>query len=62
MFWKRKFCLALCVVAITGQVVLAQNSAGNILSGDVKADVLQRYSGPGTLPKPDEILIQDFIK
>ena len=56
----RKFSFAFCVVAIAGQMGMAQNSAGNILSGDVKAYVLKRYSGPGALPKPDEILIQDF--
>jgi galactitol-specific phosphotransferase system IIB component len=55
-----KFGFALCVVAIAGQVLMAQNSAGNILSGDVKAEVLKRYSGLGALPKPDKILIQDF--
>ena len=55
-----KFGFALCVMAIAGQVVMAQNSVGNILSGDVKAEVVKRYSGPGALPKPDKILIQDF--
>jgi hypothetical protein len=50
MVWK--FSFALCVVAIAGQVAMAQNSAGNILSGDVKADVLKRYGGPGALPNP----------
>jgi hypothetical protein len=39
---------------------MAQNTSGNILTGDVKADVVQRYSGPGALPKPDKVLIQDF--
>ena len=39
---------------------MAQNTSGNILTGDVKADVLQRYSGPGVLPKPDKVLIHDF--
>jgi ethanolamine utilization microcompartment shell protein EutS len=58
MFWKSSF--ALCVLAIASQVTMAQNSAGNILSGDVKADVLKRYSGAEALPKPHKVLIQDF--
>jgi len=40
MIWKLSF--ALYVMAIAGQAVMAQNTAGNILSGDVKADVLKR--------------------
>ena len=58
MVWK--FGFVLCFVAFAGQVATAQNSAGNILSGDVKAVVLKRYNGPETLPKPDKIVIQDF--
>ena len=58
MFWKSSF--TLCVITIASQVTMAQNSAGNILSGNVKADVLKRYSGPEALPKPDKVLIQDF--
>lgn len=58
MVWK--FSFVLYVAAIAGQVAIAQNSAGNILSGDAKADVLRRYDGPEALPKPNKILIQDF--
>ena len=54
-----KFSFVLSLLAIAGQVAAAQTSAGNILAGDVKADVLKRYSGPG-LPKPEKILIHDF--
>jgi len=57
----RKFSFVLCMVAIVvGQVAIAQNSSGNILSGDVKAKVLKRYSGTATLPKPENIVIHDF--
>jgi len=42
------------------QLAVAQNASGNILTGNVKADVLQRYSGPGVLPKPDKVLIHDL--
>lgn len=58
MAWR--FTFVLCFVAFSSQVVTAQNSAGNSLKGDVKADVLQRYNGPETLRKPDKILIHDF--
>ncbi|WP_051979295.1 DUF4410 domain-containing protein [Edaphobacter aggregans] len=58
MVWK--FSFALCFVAFSGQVAMAQNNAGNILTSDVKVDVLRRYSGPETLPKPDKILIYNF--
>ena len=58
MTWK--FSFAFYVVMIVGQLAMAQNSAGNILIGDVKADVLQRYGGPEALPKPNRVLIRDF--
>jgi hypothetical protein len=41
-------------------MTLAQNSSGNLLTGDVKAQVITRYGGPAPLPKPDEIVIHDF--
>jgi len=41
----RKFSIAFYVVMMVGQLAMAQNSAGNILIGDAKADVLQRYRG-----------------
>ena len=55
-----KLGFAVGVVAIAAGMAMAQNSAGNILSGDVKADVLKRYSGLATLPKPDKVVIHDF--
>ena len=56
----RKLSFAFCALVIAGQVAMAQNSAGNILTGDVKADVVKRYGGSGALPKPDNLLIRDF--
>ena len=58
MVWK--FSFALCLMTVTCQLAMAQNASGNILTGDVKADVLKRYSGPGVIPKPDKVLIHDF--
>src|SRR5882672_2867374 len=57
----RKFSFALCLMAVACQLSMAQNASGNILTGDVKADVLTRYSGPGGLPKPNKVLIRDFV-
>ena len=48
------------MVVAVGQAAFAQNSSGNILSGDVKAKVLSQYSGTATLPKPENIVIHDF--
>jgi hypothetical protein len=56
----RKFSFALCLMAVACQLAMAQNASGNILTGDVKADVLKRYSGPEVLPKPDKVVIHDF--
>ena len=56
----KKFSFALCFVALCGQVAMAQSKAGNILTGDAKADVVNRYNGPATLAKPDKIAIHDF--
>lgn len=58
MVWKFRF--EICVFLMAGQVAMAQNSAGNPLTGDVKATVIQRYSGPAVLPKPDKIVIHEF--
>jgi Domain of unknown function (DUF4410) len=54
----RKFSFALCLMTMAGQLAMAQNTQGNILTGDVKADVLKRYDGP--VPKPDKVVIYDF--
>lgn len=56
----RKFSFALCLMTVACQLAMAQNASGNILTGDVKADVLNRYNEPEVLPKPDKVLIHDF--
>ena len=62
----KKFGVALYMFAMAGQLATGQNpengknSSGNLLTGDVKAHVLQHYCEPGTLPKPDKIVIHDF--
>src|SRR5215831_11661585 len=56
----RKLHLALCVFAIAGQAVSAQNKVEKLLAGDVQVTVLERYSGPEALPKPDRVVVHDF--
>jgi hypothetical protein len=58
MVWK--FSFAFYVVMIVAQLATAQSTAENILIGDVKANILQRYSGSEVLPKPNRVLIRDF--
>ena len=58
MVWK--FSVVLCLLTLACPLAMAQNTSGNLLTGDVKADVLKRYSGPGVLPQPDKVLIRDF--
>src|SRR5215813_514682 len=55
-----RFRIASCVFAIAGTLAMAQNSAGNPLTGNAKVSLLERYSGAETLPKPDKVLIHDF--
>jgi hypothetical protein len=55
-----RFSVPLRVLAIAGPMGIAQNNAGNILTGDVKADLLKHYSGPPALPKPETILLCNF--
>ena len=57
----RKLFVALGVATVAGQFAMAQTSSGNILTGDVKAEVVRRYSGPETLPRPERVLIHDFV-
>lgn len=56
----RKISLVLILLAAAGQAAFAQSRSGNILTGDVKAQVITRYGGPASLPKPDKIVIHDF--
>jgi Domain of unknown function (DUF4410) len=55
-----KISCLLGLLAVASHLALAQNSSGNILTGDVKAQVITRYGGPGPLAKPDTIVVHDF--
>jgi hypothetical protein len=57
----RKLFFALSVATVAGQVAMAQTSSGNILIGDAKAEIVRRYSGSETLPRPERVLIHDFV-
>ena len=48
------------VVLSGGMCVLAQNSAQKLLVGDAKVTVLESYSGADKLPKPAQIVVDDF--
>ena len=57
---KWKILLVTGLFALSCRIANAQNSVGNIISGDAKVKVLHAYSGSETLPRPDRIVIQDF--
>jgi uncharacterized protein DUF4410 len=57
---KWKYWLTISAIAITGQIALAQNSSGNMVSGEAKSEILRTYTGSQPLPKPDRVWIKDF--
>jgi hypothetical protein len=42
-------------------VASTQNAMTNLLVGDTKVETLSSYKGPGSLPKPAKILVDDFV-
>jgi len=60
MRMMRRIWFALCVVAIAMRLATAQSSAGNIVTGKAKVDLISSYSGSEALPKPQSVIIQDF--
>ena len=59
MKWKMRLVAGL--IALACQIANAEKSVGNVISGDAMVQVLHAYSGSESLPKPDRIVIQDFI-
>jgi hypothetical protein len=49
-----------CAIASFCQIARAQNNVGNFYMGEVKVEVISRYSGAQMLPKAEKVLIQDF--
>jgi hypothetical protein len=60
MNMKWKYWLTISVIAIAAQTASAQNSSGNIVSGEAKSRILHTYTGSQPLPKPDRVWIKDF--
>jgi Domain of unknown function (DUF4410) len=58
VMWKIRS--GLCLIAMAGQVATAQNSVGNILTGQAKVEIIKSYSGSERLPKPEMVLIKDL--
>jgi Domain of unknown function (DUF4410) len=58
IMWKVRS--GLYLIAIAGQVATAQNSVGNILTGEAKVEIIKRYSGSELLPKPEMVVIRDL--
>jgi hypothetical protein len=52
--------IGFCFMMVISWTANAQNSVGNILTGDAKLEVLRRYSGPKIASRPRCVLIQDF--
>jgi hypothetical protein len=48
--------------ALVSCAAFAQESVGNALKGKAKMEVLYRYDGPAVLPRPTQVVIQDFAK
>src|ERR1700748_479796 len=48
------------VLLAGGGCVMGQNTAQKILVGDAKVTMLQSYSGAEKLPKPAQIVVDDF--
>lgn len=56
----RRICFALYVATLAAGVAGAQSSAGNIVTGKAKVEVISSYTGSERLPKPQIVIIQDF--
>ena len=53
-------CCVLYLLAMTAQAATAQSSAGNIVTGEAKVEIVSTYNGSETLAKPEKVMIQDF--
>lgn len=51
---------AISAAILLSHVAFAQNSTGNMLTGESKAEVIARYTGTEPLPKPDRVILEDF--
>ena len=56
----RRTLVVFCVVAMANELTTAQSSTGNIVTGEAKVDIISSYTGTEVLPKPQQVVIQDF--
>jgi hypothetical protein len=49
------------VLGAAGVAARAQNPAENVVVGDARVETLSSYTGTDSLPKPDKLLVYDFI-
>jgi hypothetical protein len=49
-----------CISSVLSPAASAQDHVGNVLGGEAKIEVLHRYERPDMLPKPAQVVIQDF--
>ena len=57
--WKIRS--GLCFLAMAAQMATAGNSVGNILTGEAKVEIIKSYTGSELLPKPEMVVINDFV-
>src|SRR5262249_24919760 len=55
-------CFVLCFVAVAAQAATGQSSAGNIVTGEAKVEIISSYNGSTTLAKPEKVVMQDFTQ
>ena len=60
MRMMRKIWFVFCVVAMAIEMATAQSSAGNVVTGKARVELISSYSGVAPLPKPQSVIIQDF--
>jgi hypothetical protein len=54
------FVFVVCGIGLPSCAASAQAHVGNVLNGEAKLEILQRYKGHEMLPKPARIVIEDF--
>ena len=56
------FIFVICAATLASSAASAQDHVGNVLGGKAKMEILYRYDGSEMLPKPTQVVIQDFTK
>jgi len=57
-----RFIFVICAAALAASAASAQDHVGNALRGKARMEILYRYDGAAGLPKPTQVVIQDFTK